>query len=398
MKDYVVISFISHNWEMFQRVPHYTGLSKYKKVICVELPLTIFDLIFRPVRIWKQRSKIKNRLRQINENLYVFTPIAVVPFGLSYLSNILSKMNRVFISRQVEKLMQDLQIKRYITIVHDPYLSCLVDILDPLARIYEIADEECTSEDHADLDKHDLTTKALQTEERKIFDKVDIVFVTAIKLFERKRQYNSNIFYIPNGVDLEHFWHYKKKELLDIMPIPRPRVGYVGHINTFINFEWVDYCVAKHPDWSFVFIGIIDNKKTLSGDPHYLRFKKRKNVFMLGWKKYEDLPVYMQEVDVFLLPRRDCDYSQNSNPNKLYQYFSTGKPIVSTRFSSVEPFEGPVFVADNKLEFSGYLEKAISENDDIKKEQRMKIARQFDLKLRAQEKIDIINNYLQANI
>lgn len=379
---------------MFFAVPHYIAMAKYAKILCVEPPLTIFDAVFRPRKVWRQRLKIKSKLLQINENLFVYTPIAVAPFGLSYRSNLLSRLNGLFIARGVEKLIQHLQIEKYIFVIHSPQQSCLVDILNPLARVFEIVDEYGTSEKCLNSNRIDSTIKAVEREERKILVKVDIVFATSRKLYERKRQYNSNIYFISNGVDLEHFWSNSDKKLPDITAIPRPRIGYVGHINTFLNFEWLDYSASKHPEWSFVFLGIFDNKKILKQDYSYLQFVKRKNVFMLGWKKYEDLPAYMREIEVFLLPRKNNDWCQNSNPNKIYQYLSTGKPIVSSRLDAVEPFEGPVFIADNKFTFLRYIEKAICENDSELKRQRLEIARQNDLSLRAREKIDILNAYL----
>ncbi len=115
---------------------------------------------------------------------------------------------------------------------------------------------------------------------------------------------------------------------------------------------------------------------------------------MLGWKKYEDLPAYMSKMDVFLLPREACDYSENSNPNKIYQYASTGKPIVSSKFSSVDPFEDPVFIAEDKITFNKQIERAVNEKDNNLEKQRLEIARQNDLAIRAKEKINIINAFL----
>lgn len=394
MSEYFIIAFISRSWKMFQRVPHYAAMSKYVKVLCVELPLTILDCVFRPGKVWKQRYKINNRYRRINDNLFVYTPIAVAPFGLSYRSNLLSRLNKYMIARGVKKLLKRLQVEKYISIIHASHLSCLVDILKPLARVYEVADEKATSEKCPNLNKLDAASKLLQRKERNILSAVNIVFATSTELYERKRQYNKNTYFIPNGVDLNHFWGIKNKKLSDITVIPRPRIGYVGHINTFLDFEWLDYSAASHPKWYFVFIGNFDNRKILNRDPSFLQFIKRKNVFMLGRKNYEDLPDYMQEMDVFLLPRKDCDYSQNSNPNKIYQYLSTGKPIVSSKFSSVEPFKGPVYIADDKLTFSRQIEMAVCENDSMLKKQRQELARQNDLSLRAKDKINIINAYL----
>jgi glycosyltransferase involved in cell wall biosynthesis len=379
---------------MFQNAPHYIALAKYAKVLCVEPPITIFDVVFNPGRVWKQRRKIKNSLLRVNENLFVYTPLAVGPFRLSYRIRLLSRLNKFFITRGLENQIDRLQIKRHVSISYTPQQSYLIGILNPLVCIYDVADELSVSEKCPDLNKLGFTGRAIEREEKKVLSRVDIVFATSKKLYERKRRYNKNTYFVPNGVDLDHFWNSSDKRVPEMLDIPRPRIGYTGHISTYLNFEWLDYSARKHHEWSFVFLGIFDNQRIINRDPHYQQFIKRKNVHMLGWKRYEDLPAYMKEIDVFILPRRDCDWCQNSNPNKLYQYLSTGKPVVSSRFSSVEPFEGPILIADDKISFLKHLEKAICDNNGALREQRMKLAQQNDLTLRAGEKIDIINRFL----
>lgn len=396
MSDYFIIAFISHEWKMFQRVPHYTAMSKYAKVLCVELPLTVFDAIFRPVKIWRHRYKIKNRLRQVNKNLLVYTPLAIFPFGISYRSGFFSRLNRFFISREIEKLIRRLRINRYIFIIHSPHLSCLVDILNPLARIYEVVDEySCSEEDLTNENKLDYLLKVIEKGEQNILAKADIVFAASRKLYERKSFYNKNTYFVSNGVDLEHFWDHENRTAQDMAAIPKPRIGYIGHINAFLDFEWLDYCAVKRPEWSFVFLGAVDTQNILNNNSSYQQLISRKNVFMLGWKKYDDLPAYMRQIDVFLLPRKNCTYSQNSNPNKIYQYLSTGKPVVSSRFDSVEPFAKCIYIATDKIAFLKNIEEAVNEKDDSLKTARFEHARQNSLLLKAKEKMEIINTHLK---
>jgi len=398
MPEYFIIAFISRNWEMFQRVPHYTAISRFTKVLCVELPLTVFDTVFRPSKIWRQRSKLRHRLRRVNDNLFVYTPVAVAPFGLSYRSRSLSKLNRYFITRQVRKVICEFNIDRYVSIIHAPHLSCLSDILHPIARIYEVTDERSVTEKCPNLNKLNHAERLIMGLERKLLGNVDIVFVTAKSLYERKHLYNKKTYFIPNGVDLDFFMSSNDKVLGDIEAIPHPRIGYVGHINTFLDFEWLHYCAAEHPDWSFVFVGNFDDKKVLDRNADFVLFAKRNNVFMLGWKEYEDLPAYMNKMDVLVIPRKHCDYSENSNPNKIYQYASTGKPIVSSKFSSVEPFDGPIYIAKDKLTFKSHIERALCENDTKLIDRRVEIARKNDLTLRARDKMQILHAYMAKKV
>jgi len=390
MPDYTIIGFLPSDWDVSPRIPHYTTLSRYVNVLCVDLPLTIFDILFRPGKIWKKRSKFRNRLRQVNENLFIYTPIALMPFGLSYRNDLLQWLNKFFIAFDLKNAINNLGIKKYIFNIGDPHLACMINVLDPLILIYEIVDEWSYSS---------VKHRRIQKLERKLLDFADIVFATSKILYERKRKYNRNTYFLQNGVDLKFFLNNNQRELPDIESIPHPRIGFAGNINTFLDFEWLDFCAMKHPEWSFVFIGRYLNIRILHQDTGFVRLKRRKNVFMLGSKKYEDLPGYLKKMDVLLIPREiDNVWCQNSNPNKIYQYATTGKPIVSSKFSSVEPFGNAIYIATDKYEFLSQIEKAVVENDTELIDRRMEIARKNDLTLRARDKMEILNAYLARKV
>jgi glycosyltransferase involved in cell wall biosynthesis len=61
----------------------------------------------------------------------------------------------------------------------------------------------------------------------------------------------------------------------------------------------------------------------------------RKNVHWIGEQPYETVPALLSEIDVALIPFwTGSKYTENINPNKLWQYLAAGRPVVSS------PIEG----------------------------------------------------------
>jgi glycosyltransferase involved in cell wall biosynthesis len=53
----------------------------------------------------------------------------------------------------------------------------------------------------------------------------------------------------------------------------------------------------------------------------------------LGPKPHDELPHYVAAMDVCLIPFRVTPLTHGVNPNKLWEYFALGKPVVCTDFS-----------------------------------------------------------------
>jgi hypothetical protein len=61
-----------------------------------------------------------------------------------------------------------------------------------------------------------------------------------------------------------------------------------------------------------------------------------------------------------LIPHLDNAHTAGNNPLKLYDYLTTGKPIVSTRIAGIAGFEDVVTVADDREAFIRAVEAAVA--------------------------------------
>ena len=131
---------------------------------------------------------------------------------------------------------------------------------------------------------------------------------------------------LGNGVETAHF-EPPRVTPPDLAALPRPRLGYVGLLSHFLDFEVLETLRRNRRGGTLVLIG--------PGSPAtrdaVAEFSRRDGVALLGPKPYEDVPAYMQGLDVGLIPFRASDpYVQGINPNKVYQYLAAGRPVLTT--------------------------------------------------------------------
>jgi glycosyltransferase involved in cell wall biosynthesis len=118
----------------------------------------------------------------------------------------------------------------------------------------------------------------------------------------------------------------------------------------------MEYLTFNMPDVNFVFVGRTRNKNSIR------RLLKYPNIFFLGEKHYSVIPSYLSYFDVCLLPHKVDDFTNNMNPQKLYEYLSIGKPVVSTPVVGVEVFSKVMRIAGSREEFLLGVRESL--NDD----------------------------------
>ncbi|MDA3778709.1 MAG: glycosyltransferase family 4 protein [Bacteroidales bacterium] len=60
------------------------------------------------------------------------------------------------------------------------------------------------------------------------------------------------------------------------------------------------------------------------------------NVNFFGWRNVEEISHYLMKSDIALIPHLRSEQTDNSSPNKLYQYMYANKPILASNCSSIK--------------------------------------------------------------
>lgn len=197
-----------------------------------------------------------------------------------------------------------------------------------------------------------------------IAKKSNVIFTVADKLREL---FNSpeNAYWIPNGVDINHFTKNLTPYTLHLTP---PIIGYVGVIQKRINFALIKYLAEKNPEQSFVLAGPVWRE----AEKHLV--KNLTNVHFLGYIPYQELPSLIHSFDVCIIPHKINEFTQSMDPLKMYDYLACGKPIVSTPVAGVSNLGEYIEVAVTPEEFNEKINKVLKEDNEEKQKMRLQKA------------------------
>ena len=202
---------------------------------------------------------------------------------------------------------------------------------------------------------------------RRIFDKQD------------------NVTWLPNGVNNNHWQNKTDSQLKDLKNIPKPIIGYHGIIQERFDQELISYLANNNPDKSFIFVGWKWKRVDFSLLDNY------KNIYFLGHKNFDELPKYVNNFDVAIIPHKIDEFTKSMNPLKIYEYLATGKPIVSTQIAGLEPFEELVYISKNYEEFNNNINQAIKDDNKDIISKRISTAKKHDWKNRIDKIFNIIS-------
>ena len=204
--------------------------------------------------------------------------------------------------------------------------------------------------------------------EPRVVQECDLLVVSAEKLYDKWRSRNRPMVLARNGVDYDTYVsRLKPNAILD--GVQHPVIGYFGAIADWFEVDWVVHAALQRPQFTFVLLGGIfevDVSK-LRGLP---------NVKLLGQQPYETMPLYLYHFDVCIIPFKRNPITEATDPVKLYEYFSAGRPVVATELPEIEPYRDLIYFARDKSEFVEQLDLAVTESDPVRTAARRQMAQQ----------------------
>jgi len=194
----------------------------------------------------------------------------------------------------------------------------------------------------------------------------DLLVVTAAALYEKWRTRARTIVLARNAVDYDFYAeHYQQNSLL--ADAPRHVIGYFGAIAGWFDVELMTEVARRRPQYTFVLLGGVF-------DVDIRELESLPNVRVLGQRPYEEMPQYLYHFDVCLIPFKVNSITESTDPVKMYEYLSAGKPVVSVALSELEPFRDHLYLAHDREDFLVQLDRAVAENDAEKVAERRRFA------------------------
>ena len=323
MKQYVVLSH-----EPWQAIPTRTQqlVTRLKRAQV---------LFFEPAG-----SKKRKQGRQVRPGVFLYTlpPAPAVPERASLL------FRRAW-RRQASQVLRAMSRHSFRDAVLWTTSPAQVHLLDHLA--YQGLIYDC-SRDWSHLPLHwegDLSAAA------------DVVFAASPYLRDRLSPCNANIALIPNGVNFPMFCRTDLDTPPELSGLSGPVLGWVGAVDAALDLAPVEYAAKGHSRWQFVLVGPVSDNPRLT----YLR--ELPNVHLLGPRPMVEVPDYLGRFDVCLdLQRRDR-LDSDVIPRRIYEYLSTGKPIVTMLLpEQVEEFPDVIYGAHSLEEYDRMCASALAED------------------------------------
>lgn len=172
--------------------------------------------------------------------------------------------------------------------------------------------------------------------ERALMRNADITITTSTWLDEIVAQHTDSRVLIRNAGEFDHFAPKPANVYVD--PLNRKIIGYYGAIAEWFDLTLLENVAKAFPEHCILMIGA----DTVGARTQLAHLS---NVTFTGEMPYSELPKYLHAFDVCLLPFQVIPLTLATNPVKVYEYLSAGKPVVSVDLPEIKQFENLVHAA-----------------------------------------------------
>ncbi len=366
-RDIVCVSFVTwdDHWGTSQQ--QMSRLAKKNRVFFMDQPISPLSLVTgvrKRSAVWRQFRRWLRGPRQVADNVWAGAPPPILPFRTNRFVN---AINAAIIRRWLAGCARRLGFRDVIYWNFEPGLPGLGRGLKPALSVFHCVDDFSAIPYWWHSSSNQMRLEELCCRES------DAVICTGRKLVESRRQFNSNIHFVPEGADVASFLAASS----DAVRVPEGMaalagkvVGYVGVIDFRLDVDLIAYMAERRPEWSFALVG------PMKGDTQDMtRLRSLSNVHFFGRQRLEDVPSFVKGMDVGLIPYVLNDYTHHIFPLKLYEYMAAGKPIVASAMEEMLPYEGAeMAIGRSPEDFLAKVDEAIAADSPEKAAARQRAA------------------------
>lgn len=305
--------------------------------------------------VWQRPQHILSRLAKHTPVLFIEEPIQdggqedvkIIDAG-----NGVTLIQPRFPISNIEKLAdvvkEKVDIKTSLVWFYSPMFVDVLSQLKPAYIVFDVMDE---------LSAFRGAPPDLLAKEQVLFNHADVVFTGGKSLYESKLKRHSHVFCFPSSVEREHFASAMSDlpRPADLQSVTQPMVGYYGVIDERIDMKLLSEVARQKPEVTFVMVGPVVkiSDADLAHEP---------NIVYVGGKSYKELPAYLHQFSVCMMPFALNESTKFISPTKTLEYMAAQKPIISTPITDVvTTFNKEVRVVRNADEFVSAINYFLSE-------------------------------------
>ncbi len=197
--------------------------------------------------------------------------------------------------------------------------------------------------------------------EEKYSGTTDQIITSSETLATKFEAHHTRIHAVKNGVNLEIFSGMKQEKT------KTNKLGYIGAIDERIDFGLLFRVAELLPEFDLEMVGPVKVMIPASCPS---------NLIFLGAKDQRDLPGFISDWDLCMIPFRKTVLTKAIYPLKINEYLMSGKPVVTTSFTDLSEFSGLISEGDLPEAFTDRIRKEIRSNNRLKIQRRMDFAKE----------------------
>lgn len=275
--------------------------------------------------------------------------------------------------------------KRQVMWIYDTEATEYLNAFPGATVLYDCVD------DHAVQAGVDRNPQRVREEESRILQRAHLVTVISHRLLELKKQHNPNTHLVLNAGDVDLYLTAQQQMPAALRHVSQPRLGTVGALDSYkVDFQLLKHAALQKPAWNFVLIGGPVVNRVV---PEIEELKKFPNVHLLGAIPRRDVPAYVHQFDVCLIPYQDNQYNRASFPLKFWEFMATGKPIVVNGVPELQTYEPFIGYSHSAADFMRLCEEWLEQPLRYRTE-RIKLAREHSW----EQRVDLLSKLLQDTV
>lgn len=277
--------------------------------------------------------------RRVRPGLIVYTLPPIL--NVEERNHFFFRSNQRKLARYIERAMSRHQFRDPILWCATPRAFHLLDYLSYRGIIYDCA------RDWSHLPVRWESDLALAS---------DVIFAASPELVHHLSSCNDNVALLPNGANYPMFSREDLTPPPELHSLSAPILGYAGTLWKDLDLSPLLRAAQDHPNAAFVLVGRQEN------NPYLPQLQALSNVFFTGHKSLVELPEYIARFDICLNFLRTRSPDGDIIPPRIFEYFATGKPVVSMLLEGqVEEFPDVIYGAHSPGEFSILCDSALAE-------------------------------------
>ena len=288
-------------------------------------------------------SCLLSRGNQVNSSINVLSPL-VIPNKFS--KEHIRLINLKIPEFSIKASLGSKRFKKAIVLTYHLYMTDIAWCPKIESMIYDCGDKIAGDPG--------VGRKNLVKKREKLKKKRKVIFVTNRYFEVEGLKRLDNLDYLPNMVDNEHFVRARSTDIPEsILNIKDPRLICRKILRKFrVDHKLLEEISMRKQGWN-----IILKEKEREGKDNKIvkRLIRRGNVNALGYRSYQELPIYLQHMRVALLPLLINKNTNNMFPLKFFEYITADLKVIYTKMVYAKNHNKGISTTSSKRD---YIKKA----------------------------------------